>query len=71
MPFQPDLEVFVYDRWGQLVFHTKNYGIDEFNVWEGKSQKNGNDMPIGTYYYIIQAHSIDQEPITGTVTIVR
>ena len=66
-----DLEVFIFDRWGQQVFYSKPYGTDQFHTWEGKSQKNGKDLPIGSYYYIIKPNDGKQKPLTGTVTIVR
>ena len=67
----PDLEVFIFDRWGQQIFYSKPYGTDQFHTWNGKSQKNGNDLPIGSYYYIIKPNDGEQQPLTGTVTIVR
>ena len=67
----PHLEVLIFDRWGQQVFYSKPYGIDEYHTWDGKSQKNGKNLPIGSYYYIIKPNDGEQEPISGTVTIVR
>lgn len=57
----------VYNRWGQLLFFTK-----EMNKgWDGKS--NGSDQPAGTYVWIIQARDylgkVHQEK--GTVNIIR
>ena len=66
-----DIEVYIYNRWGQLVFHSKHYGIDEDNRWYGKSMKNGKDLQIGTYYFIMKPNNTFQEPTKGTVTIVR
>jgi gliding motility-associated-like protein len=67
----PDLEVFIFNRWGQQVFYSSPYGTDEQHTWDGTSQKNGKDLPIGSYYYIIKPNDGEQEPLTGTVTIVR
>ncbi|MBN1598681.1 MAG: gliding motility-associated C-terminal domain-containing protein, partial [Bacteroidales bacterium] len=66
-----NVEVFIFNRWGQQVFYSKNYGIDNENKWDGNSQKNGKPLPMGTYYYIIKPNDGLQEPWTGTVTIVR
>jgi gliding motility-associated-like protein len=66
-----NLEVFIFDRWGQQVFHSKPYGTDMHHVFDGKSQKNGKDLPVGTYYYIIKPNDGEQRTFTGTVTIVR
>jgi gliding motility-associated-like protein len=67
----PNLEVFIFNRWGQQVFYSKPYGTDMHHTWNGKSQKNGKDLPIGSYYYIIKPNDGTQQPLTGTVTIVR
>ena len=40
----------------------------EFTPWDGT--KDGNELPVGTYYYIIDLADQD-EPITGPVTIIR
>jgi gliding motility-associated-like protein len=66
-----NIEVYIYNRWGQLVFHSDHYGTDESNRWYGKSTKNGKYLPVGTYYYIMKPNAGVQKPITGTVTIVR
>ncbi|MBN2522100.1 MAG: gliding motility-associated C-terminal domain-containing protein, partial [Bacteroidales bacterium] len=65
------IEVFIFDRWGQQIFHSSEYGTDTHNKFDGKSQKNGKDLPIGTYYYIIKPNDGEQGTFTGTVTIVR
>jgi gliding motility-associated-like protein len=67
----PDLEVFIYNRWGQQVFYSKPYGTDPSHTWDGRSQKNNKELPIGSYYFIIKPNDGEQETITGTVTIVR
>ena len=67
----PNLEVYIFNRWGQQVFYSKPYGTDQFHTWDGTSQKNGKRLPIGSYYYIVKPNDGEQEPITGTVTIVR
>lgn len=56
----------VFNRWGQLVYTKLGYN----KPWNGKYMQTGNDLPIGVYYYIIQAHS-NLPAFTGTVTILR
>ncbi|MBI3511486.1 MAG: gliding motility-associated C-terminal domain-containing protein [Bacteroidetes bacterium] len=52
--FQPN-EVFIYSRWGILVWKGENY--DNANVvWKGKDSSN-DDLPDGTYYYVIRIGS--------------
>lgn len=43
----PDNEVFVYSRWGTLVFEAKGYT----NFWDGKYR--GTSLPDGTYFYMV------------------
>ena len=56
----------IYNRWGEEVY--KTYGGSQFTPWDGT--KDGNELPVGTYYYIIDLANQD-EPITGPVTIIR
>jgi gliding motility-associated-like protein len=65
----PDHIVYVYDRWGGLVYQTKNKGDYENDVWKG--QFNGKDLPIASYYYIIDTKGDGSEKLNGIVTIVR
>lgn len=44
----------IYNRWGTLVFDQRNYS----NQWRGQSH-NGNDLPTGTYFYVIDLKSVD------------
>ena len=60
----PELTVKVFNSSGAIIFESKGYD----NPWDGKY--NGNDMPSGTYYYIVNPRNGDK-PFTGTVTIVR
>jgi gliding motility-associated-like protein len=53
----------VYNRWGKLVFDKKAYD----NRWDGTS--NGNPLPEGPYYYIIDTEN--SGVVKGTVNIVR
>jgi gliding motility-associated-like protein len=60
----PGCVIDVYNRYGQLVYHTVNY----LTPWDGKI--NGRDAPVGTYYYIINPKN-GRKPITGFVDIIR
>ncbi|MFD1553677.1 hypothetical protein DNU06_10215 [Putridiphycobacter roseus] len=63
----PNLEVWVYNRWGELLFND-NDGYK--NPWDG--QYKGKPLPVGTYYYVIELNNIFYpEPLTGPVTIMR
>src|SRR5690606_28301326 len=54
----PDNSVTIVNRWGREVYHTTNYDSrgNHFNGYaEGvKTFKNGEKLPTGTYYYIVE-----------------
>ena len=56
----------VFSRYGGIVYQSnKGYSIP----WNG--QFNGIDLPIGTYYYIIDPKTKGRKAISGAVTILR
>jgi gliding motility-associated-like protein len=59
----PDAEIFVYNRWGRLVFHTRN-ATDE---WDGRS--DGKLLPNDSYHYVIHLND-GSEPRTGVISII-
>ena len=60
----PGCTVEIFNRYGQQVFYSISYGIP----WDGKMK--GKDLPVGTYYYVIQLQN-GFKPMTGSVTIIR
>ena len=63
----PDNHLQIFNRWGQLVYETDNYD----NTWEGTSF-NGEPLPEGPYYFILEYQSPDGLIQTkGSLTIVR
>ncbi|MGE0089599.1 MAG: gliding motility-associated C-terminal domain-containing protein [Bacteroidales bacterium] len=67
----PNNLVEVYTRWGIKVFSQRGYSnLDPNKQWDGRAG-NGNDLPTGTYYYIVITNEGGYQPITGPVTIVR
>jgi gliding motility-associated-like protein len=58
-------QVDIFNRWGQKVYSSVGYN----KPFEGLNQ-SGEELPIATYYYIIQLKK-DEAPISGSVTIVR
>ena len=61
-----DALIQVFNRWGGLVFESQ--GGEYYEAWDGTN--NGKELPVGTYYYIIDLNTGD-EPQTGPVTIIR
>ncbi|MBV9986196.1 MAG: gliding motility-associated C-terminal domain-containing protein [Chitinophagaceae bacterium] len=60
----PGAEIDVYDRFGQVVYHSVGYDVD----WDGTYK--GHPMPVGTYYYVINPKN-NRKIITGSVTIIK
>jgi gliding motility-associated-like protein len=60
----PNCKISVYNRWGQNVFYSEGYSV----AWDGKSE--GVDMPIATYYYVLELGE-SGKVFNGTVTIKR
>lgn len=61
-----DVEVFVFNRWGDRVFHKNNYKPGD--EWDGGL------LPAATYYYIIRFKYLGDDEIfeyTGGITIIR
>ncbi|MBB4802426.1 gliding motility-associated-like protein [Flavobacterium nitrogenifigens] len=59
----PENTVEIYNRWGILVFETKNYN-NTTNAFDGISRgrttvKQSDGLPTGTYFYIIHYKSLD------------
>jgi len=59
----PDAEIFVYTRWGKLVYNTRN-ATDQ---WDGTF--NGKLLPNDSYHYVIHLND-GSEPRTGIISII-
>jgi gliding motility-associated-like protein len=59
----PDAEIFVYSRWGKLVYHSRNAGEE----WDGTY--NGKLLPNDSYHYVIHLND-GSEPRTGVISII-
>ncbi|MGA9589788.1 MAG: HYR domain-containing protein, partial [Salegentibacter sp.] len=62
--FTFDLKIF--NRWGAKVYETENYQND----WDGYSSDSftsSNQLPSGTYYYVIEVRNSEFEPIQGYI----
>jgi gliding motility-associated-like protein len=61
----PNAEVTVFNRWGKLVFRTKNLSANE---WDGQSE--GKLLPADSYHYILHLND-GSKPRSGVVSILR
>ncbi len=64
----PGAVVEIFDRWGRLIYHREN--PDPANVWDGKSQA-GKEMPMDSYYYVIDLKYYNAEPLVGNINIIK
>ena len=64
----PGNKIFIYNRWGQLVYQAENYNND----WNGTTQ-SGELLPEGAYYYILDYKNADGKEIQakGSITLLR
>ena len=63
-------EFHIYNRWGELLFETK----DPFEKWQGDSKtKSGTIVPLGVYSWIIRVEDAlgEEHFYKGMVTVVR
>jgi gliding motility-associated-like protein len=50
LSFYPENELFIFNRWGQLLYSAKNYD----NSWDG------NEYTEGTYFYVLKIYELNQ-----------
>ncbi len=63
----PEASIRIYDRWGRVIFE-QDGGYE--NDWEGKDSSD-KDLPVDTYFYVIDLKVNGTPPISGNVTIIR
>lgn len=67
----PENALFVYNRWGNLVYKARAYRND----WDGRSNQNaafgeGDQLPEGTYFYLIDLKN-GKKPVQGYLLLKR
>jgi gliding motility-associated-like protein len=60
----PGADVSVFNRYGQLVYHSTGY----YTPWDGRY--DGKPLPVATYYWIINPKN-GRAQMSGSVTIIR
>jgi gliding motility-associated-like protein len=60
----PGCTVEIFNRYGEKMFYSMGYSVP----WEGK--RNGANLPVGTYYYIIKLDA-GIKPLSGYLAIIR
>jgi gliding motility-associated-like protein len=64
----PNNVVSVYNRFGNKVYESKP-GVYNTMPWDGTHQ--GNELPVASYYFIIEYNDNSTENKTGIVTIIK
>jgi gliding motility-associated-like protein len=59
----PEIEVSIFNLWGEIVYHSNGYSVP-FNGY-----KNEKLMPVGSYTYIIKPNSIGYKTLKGSIYI--
>ncbi|HNU34026.1 MAG TPA: gliding motility-associated C-terminal domain-containing protein [Bacteroidia bacterium] len=64
----PGNKIYVYNRWGNLVYKKKDYD----NTWDGTSNVSGiylgKQLPNGTYFFILDLNN-GSKPMQGYITL--
>ncbi|MDG2152675.1 MAG: gliding motility-associated C-terminal domain-containing protein, partial [Crocinitomicaceae bacterium] len=64
----PKNVVSIYNRWGNKIYESTQ-GTYNQNSWNGIY--NGNKLPVGSYYYIIEFNDNYTQNTNGTVSILK
>ena len=62
--FFPNIEVKIYDRYGRVVAI-----LDEVKGWDGTYE--GQPLPTGDYWYVVNANDQEQQQFVGHFTLYR
>ena len=66
----PNTAVQIFNRWGNVVYTANPYTND----WEGESNQGeafGSELPVGTYFYIIELNDEASTVYSGYVYLNR
>lgn len=77
-----DIEFTIYDRWGEIVYQTKevvrNLRDDDkcctYTLgWDGKHYKSGKQLNSAVFAYVAKGNYADDEPFyeTGNITLIK
>ncbi len=61
-----DFELTIYNRWGQEIYYINSSRL----VWDGRTF-SGEQVPAGTYYFVMSGKGSKEYVETGYITLVR
>ena len=64
----PNNKVFIYNRWGNIIFESQAGSYEQY-PWSGTF--NGEKLPVGSFYYIIDYNDGYTDTSNGTVSILK
>ena len=60
--------IVIFNRWGDIVWKASGNTFQ----WDGTNYRNGNVLPDGTYFYIIDLkNDLQNESLTGYIQIIK
>lgn len=62
----PNHKVEVFNRWGTVVLTAA-----PFDGWDGTFQGNGDPVPVGTYFYVIEFGDDSKKNQSGYIEVIR
>jgi len=62
--FFPNIDVKIYDRYGRVVAE-----LNQVTSWDGKYE--GNELPTGDYWYVVNANDKSKQRYVGHFTLYR
>jgi len=64
--FYPNFKLKIFNRWGNLVY-VGNKSIPDWNGSVNQPHIGKNQLPTGTYYYLLNLQLEDRKPLTGFI----
>jgi gliding motility-associated-like protein len=64
----PEIQVWVYNRWGNIVYQSDVYQND-WNGWFTEGRQVDGPLPAATYFYVIDTKKKSQDLIKGYIEI--
>ncbi len=58
----------VFNRWGSLVYESS--GID-YTPWDGNNATGDGELPVGSYFYVIEGVGENFESARGKISLIR